>query len=154
VFLANVSFGIIALTPCGWLFMAAIVYLEAVLISRYFFGENYTGQGLRISIISNLVSGLAGFLLSLQLNGGWWLVVWFPWVSAHEVYRDQQQLFLLYFAASLVLTLVIELFTNWFQLRRSQPIGKILIGTLLINTLSTLLAATFLYAFSFSGSPD
>jgi hypothetical protein len=41
--------------------MAAIVYLEAVLISRYFFGENYTGQGLRISIISNLVSVISGY---------------------------------------------------------------------------------------------
>lgn len=21
----------------------------------------------------------------MALNGGWWLVVWFPWVSKHEV---------------------------------------------------------------------
>lgn len=83
--LANVSFGIYAFTPVGWAFMAVIIALEVFIVSRSLSGDWLHEKTAIAVVIANAISGIVGFGLSLFLNGGWWLVVWMPWVSSNEV---------------------------------------------------------------------
>lgn len=81
----NVSMAILILMPQGWAIITAILLLEVSLF-YFFLKRQYRFVELfwRL-IISNLVSGILGFVLSLILNGGWLGVFWFPWVSSHEI---------------------------------------------------------------------
>ena len=67
----NVSMAILILMPQGWVIITAILLLE---VSFFYFllKRQYKFGGLfwRLTI-SNLVSGVLGFVLSLMLNGGW-----------------------------------------------------------------------------------
>jgi len=81
----NVSFGIYAFLPMGWLFMAGIILGEAFLMSRYLVRKKFDKKIYLSATVSNIISGAVGIISTLALNGGWWLVVWFPWVSSHEV---------------------------------------------------------------------
>ena len=67
----NVSMAILILMPQGWAIITAILLLE---VSFFYFllKRQYKFGGLfwRLTI-SNLVSGVLGFVLSLILNGGW-----------------------------------------------------------------------------------
>ena len=83
--LLNVSFGIFAFLPMGWLFMAFIIVGEAFLMSKYLIQRKFNKRIWGSAAISNIVSGVIGIIITMILNGGWWLVVWFPWVSSHEV---------------------------------------------------------------------
>ena len=78
-------------------------------------------------IISNLISGIIGIVGSMILNGGWWLVVWFPWVSNHEVRGDRafQQLIIFYLIA-FVLTILIEVAINIFRLKSEYSQKRII----------------------------
>ena len=79
--LLNVSFGLYAFLPQGWLFMAFVILAEAILMSLYLTRKIFNGLVYTSAVVSNVVSGLFGIIVSMALNGGWWLVVWFPWVS-------------------------------------------------------------------------
>ena len=74
----NVSFGIYAFLPMGWLFMAFIILGEAFLMSRYLVRKKYDKKIYLSATVSNIVSGALGIITTMELNGGWWLVVWFP----------------------------------------------------------------------------
>ena len=83
--LINVSFGIFAFLPEGWLFMILIMLLESFILSKLLCHKKIDKQ-IYISIFgSNIISGAVGIITTLALNGGWILVVWFPWVSSHEI---------------------------------------------------------------------
>ena len=72
----NVSFGILAFMPQGWLFMLVIVVIEGLLLSRLLTDRWADFEVCLTVFIANFVSGLVGIIASLLLNGGWWLVVW------------------------------------------------------------------------------
>ena len=142
--LLNVSFGIYAFLPMGWLFMAFIIVGEAFLMSKYLIQQKFNNRIWCSAAISNIVSGIVGIITTMILNGGWWLVVWFPWVSSHEVniQNSNQLLFLIvYYFAAMILSVLIELLVNHLILRKKYPFTKTLNATLIANAFSYFVGA-------------
>ena len=71
--LLNVSFGLYAFLPQGWLFMAFVILAEAILMSLYLTRKIFNGLVYTSAVVSNVVSGLFGIIVSMVLNGGLWL---------------------------------------------------------------------------------
>lgn len=87
------------------------------------------------------------------INGGWMLVVWFPWVSSHEIDLSASNAlmgFIVFYLVAFVLSVLIEILINYIILGRIYPFGKILKATLLANIASYLLGSIVLYSYSFS----
>lgn len=146
----NVSFGIYAFLPQGWIFMIVIILIECLALSKLL-SNKWKNKKIYISVIfSNFISGLLGIIGSMILNGGWWLVVWFPWVSEHEVNGSEafKWLAILYLIA-FVLTIIIEGIINVQILKRNYKMRKIVTNTLLINGLSYLIGSLAMYTYSF-----
>ena len=83
----------------------------------------------------------------LPLNGGWWLVVWIPWVSSNEVdiHSKQEALTLvIYYIAALILSILIELLVNHLMLRKEYPFKKTFRATLIANAFSYILGAVLI----------
>jgi hypothetical protein len=142
--LLNVSFGIFAFLPMGWLFMAFVIVGEAFLMSKYLIQQKFNNRIWCSAAISNIVSGVVGIITSMILNGGWWLVVWFPWVSSHEVnIKNSNQLLglIVYYFAAMVLSVLIELLVNHLILRKEFPFKKTLNATLIANAFSYFVGA-------------
>ena len=140
--LINVSFGIFAFLPEGWLFMILIMLLESFILSKLLCHKKIDKQ-IYISIFgSNIISGAVGIITTLALNGGWILVVWFPWVSSHEINISEPG------------TLILESFTNWLFLKRKYKTRQILINTLIANIISYLIGTFILYSYSFGLLPS
>ena len=74
--LLNVSFGILIFMPQGWLFMILIMLLESFISSELLCKRKFDGRITATVFFANFVSGLFGIIITLILNGGWWLVVW------------------------------------------------------------------------------
>ena len=147
MFPLNVSFGIYAFLPMGWLFMAFVILGEGFLMSRYLIKKKFNKRIYLTAALSNIVSGAVGIITTLALNGGWWLVVWFPWVSKHEVdVRDPQSLrtLVLFYAAALILSVLIELLVNHLMLQKRYPFKKTLHATLIANAFSYVLGAVLI----------
>lgn len=146
--LVNVSFGILAMLPQGWLFMLLIILIESLILSKVLQFRWVSWPIYLRVLVSNAVSGLVGFFASLKLNGGWWLVIWFPWVSDNEVRDgDLTQLWLVYSIAFL-LTLLIEIPINkWFL--KKYPTRQTIKATLVANVASYVLGTLILYSYSF-----
>ncbi len=143
----NVSFGIYAFLPMGWLFMAFIILSEAFLMSRYLVRKKFDKKIYLSATVSNIVSGALGIMTTMALNGGWWLVVWFPWVSSHEVdiHSRQETLALaLYYLVALILSVLIELLANHLLLRKQYSFKKTLQATLIANAFSYILGAVLI----------
>lgn len=143
----NVSFGIYAFLPMGWLFMAFVMLGEGFLMSWHLIRKKFDKKLYLTAALSNIVSGAVGIITSLALNGGWWLVVWFPWVSKHEVdIRDPQSLLVLvlFYIAALILSVLIELLVNHLMLRKRYPFKKTLHATLIANAFSYILGAVLI----------
>jgi hypothetical protein len=106
----------------------------------------------QVSAATNVLSGIIGILTSLKLNGGWWLVVWFPWVSNNEVdvtnNESMKWLYILY-ASAFAFTLIIEILTNWLFLRKFYKIKELIISTIIVNILSYIVGTFVLYSYSF-----
>lgn len=145
----NVSFGIFALLPQGWIFMTIIILLECFILSYLTTKLRYDKLIYSTIFISNFLSGLVGFGISILLNGGWWLVVWFPWVSNHEVGENDFNELMIYYGCAFVLTLFIEGLINYLFLRKTYSSSKILYYTLLINIISYTFGSIALYSYSF-----
>ena len=143
----NVSFGIFAFLPVGWLFMAFVILGEVFLMSWYLTGKKFEKKTYQTAALSNIVSGAVGIITTLELNGGWWLVVWFPWVSKHEVdIHDSQDLraLVLFYVAALILSVLIELLINHLMLQKRYPFRKTLRATLIANAFSYVLGAVLI----------
>ena len=151
--LLNVSFGIFALSPVGWLFMAVVIVLEIFLMARMLLKANWNHPiGIAV-LLSNVASGAVGIAASLALNGGWWLVMGVPWVSRHEVNLSNPAAvwgFVLYYIVALLLSILIEAVVNYFMLRKQHQPKRIVRSTVFVNLASYLLGSIVLYAFSFS----
>jgi hypothetical protein len=140
----DVSFGIFAFLPVGWLFMALVIFGEAFLMCNYLIQKKFNKRIYISAAVSNLVSGAVGIFISMALNGGWWLVVWFPWVSSHEVdVHDPKQLWFLviYYFIALILSIFIEVLVNNLFLRKQYHSKKILNASLIANAFSYALGA-------------
>ena len=143
----NVSFGIYAFLPMGWLFMAFVMLGEGFLMSWHLIRKKFNKRIYLTAALSNIISGAVGIITTLELNGGWWLVVWFPWVSKHEVdIRDPQSLrtLVLFYAAALILSVLIELLVNHLMLQKRYPFRKTLRATLIANAFSYVLGAVLI----------
>ena len=150
--LLNVSFGIFAFLPQGWVFMILIILLEAWLMSRRLCKKRFDQRITGTAFLSNFVSGLTGIITTMILNGGWILVVWFPWVSTHEIdisSPDSLLGFGVIYLIAFVLSVLIETLINWLMLRKRYSTRQIIISTLLANVASYLLGSIILYSLSF-----
>ena len=143
----NVSFGIYAFLPMGWLFMAFIILGEAFLMSRCLVGKGFDKRIYLSATVANVVSGAVGIAASLALNGGWWLVVWFPWVSSHEVdvhYPQAVFALVVYYLVALILSVLIEILLNHLMLWKRFPFGKTFRATMIANAASYALGAVLI----------
>jgi len=119
--LLDVSFGIFAFMPQGWLFMAFVIFCECYIISELLVKKWKNGKIYYAVAGTNIISGVIGFIASMKLNGGWYLVVWFPWVSSNEInIHNKQELnaMILYYIACFVVSLIVETITNMLFLKR------------------------------------
>ena len=143
----NVSFGIYAFLPMGWLFMAFVILGEGFLMSWYLIRKKFDKMIYLTATVSNIVSGAVGIITTLSLNGGWWLVVWFPWVSHNEVdIHNPQELWgiIIYYVVALILSVLIELLVNHLMLRKRFPFKKTLHATLIAKAFSYIFGAVLI----------
>ena len=147
----NVSFGIFAFLPQGWLFMALIILLEAFIMSKLLEKKAFTKRISGTALLSNFVSGVAGIVTTIILNGGWILVVWFPWVSSHEINLTTPGalgMFSILYLVAFVLSVLIELIINLLMLKRNYKALSVLKATLIANAASYLFGSIVLYLMS------
>lgn len=100
-----------------------------------------------LALFSNIVSGVIGIITTMILNGGWWLVVWFPWVSSHEVnVHNSNHLWglIIYYLVAMILSVLIELLVNHLILRKEYPFKKTLNATLIANAFSYFVGAVLI----------
>ena len=154
--LNSIYFGKYAFMPIGWLFMAYVVLIEIVMMSRFLSrSKNRSFFNSRVAIatfISNLVSAIIGVCTSIAINGGRLLTVWFPWVSSREVdVTKEEQLFsfVLYIAVAFVATVIIEMIVNYLFLNSRYKFRQVMRATIIANMMSYLLACFALYYYSF-----
>ena len=147
----NVSFGILAFMPQGWIFMLLIILIECVALS-FLLKKKWRNRLIYKTVVFfYIISGFVGGLISMLLNGGWWLVIWLPWVSDNEVNIETGlRGLIIYYLAAFVLTIIIETLFNIFMFRKSYPKKRIIVSTLIINVLTYLLGSIVMYTYSFN----
>jgi sterol desaturase/sphingolipid hydroxylase (fatty acid hydroxylase superfamily) len=146
----NVSFGIYAFLPQGWILMIAIILIECLGLSYFLTKKIKNKKIYNTVIISNIISGIVGIIGSMILNGGWWLVVWLPWVSSNEVSsKNGFKTFVIFYLIAFLLTIIIEGIVNYLMLKKEYPSFQILKMTLLVNSISYLLGSLAMYTYSF-----
>ena len=148
----DVSFGIFAFLPQGWVFMGFVIIIECLILSKFLASKWYNQKIYIVAIISNIISGLFGIITTLKMNGGWLLVVWFPWVSSHEIdihkYHNLRFL-IIFYAIAFFVTLILESIVNILMLRKSYSVNKIIRATILANIISYTVGTVVLYTYSF-----
>ncbi len=147
--LYNVSFGILILLPPGWLIILLTLFIESLIISKLLKKQYYDKRIYLVVIASNLISGAIGFIGSLFLNGGWWLVTWFPWVSNNEVRSPHLQEFVIYFAVAILLTFITEIIINILFLKKLYSIKSITKASILANIVTNFTIVSLMYTYSF-----
>ncbi|MEQ8925980.1 MAG: hypothetical protein RLO81_09230 [Fulvivirga sp.] len=148
--LLNVSFGIYAFLPQGWVFMIAIILIECLGISYFLTYKWFNKKIYKTTMLSNLISGIIGIIGSMILNGGWWLVVWFPWVSNNEVSgAEGLNLLVMFYAIAFLLTLLIEGLVNYLLLKRYYKKSQVLKTTFIVNIISYTIGSLAMYSYSF-----
>ena len=127
--------------------MIFVVLCEAVVLSKCLTHKRYDKKIYLTELLSNMVSGIAGIVTTLHLNGGWWLVMWFPWVTSHEVnVREHKELFwlIIYYVVAFILSLLIEWGINHLCLRKRYESQAIFRGTLRANIVTYAIGAILL----------
>lgn len=154
--LLNVSFGVFAFLPQGWLFMTFVILIECLLFSKLLNHKWFDKRIYGVILFSNVISGAIGIIISLILNGGWWLVVWFPWVGNEEVFdfiansSEALKWLAIYYFCAFILTVVLEAITNWLLLKKRYKTKALLKTTLLVNITSYIIGSIVLYSYSFN----
>lgn len=147
---ANVSFGIYAFMPLGWAFMVTIIAIETVILSFVLDRAWWNGEIAKVVFLANSLSGIVGFGISFLLNGGWWLVIWMPWVSGHEVDLYYHLLPIsIYYIVAFGLSVIIEGATELFFLRHSFQKKNIWRACRLSNVISYFIGGLAMYSWSF-----
>jgi len=147
--LYNVSFGILLLLPPGWIIILLTLFIESLIISKFLNKRYYNKRIYIVIIVSNLISGAIGFAGSLLLNGGWWVVAWFPWVSNNEVRSSQLLEFVIYFVIAILLTFIIEILVNVLCLKKYYAIKTITKASIIANMVTNFTIVVLMYTYSF-----
>lgn len=130
--------------------MIAIILIECIGLSYLLTKKWHNGKAYKTAFFSNLISGIFGIVASMILNGGWWLVVWFPWVSDNEVSGTEGFKWLaIFYAIAFVLTLLIEGLMNYLILKKDYKKSQILRTTLIVNIISYAIGSLAMYSYSF-----
>lgn len=148
----DVSFGIFAFMPQGWLFMAFVIIVECLALTRWLLPVWYNKRVYGVTVLTNIISGLTGIVISVALNGGWFLVVWFPWVSKNEIdlkSKGALPALMIFYLLCFILTLIIEIITNILFLKSTYTKRKIFQATLVANVISYAIGTLVLYSYSF-----
>lgn len=148
----DVSFGIFAFLPQGWIFMAFVIFFECFLISTMLTKKWINKRVYWVVAGSNIISGLTGIITSMILNGGWYLVVWFPWVSSHEVNihnKEALKALIVFYLIAFFISILIEAIINVFFLKKHYSIKKIIWTTVIANIVTYLIGTLILYSYSF-----
>ncbi len=146
---ANVSWGIYALMPQGWVFMLAIILIEAVVLSRGLTGSWWSRKVAIGATVANTISGAAGLFLSLKISS-LPIVLWMPWVSSDEVNLEKEfALLSVCYCAAFLLSVLIEGVVLALMLKSVSSRRKIWLWCLLANVTSYLLGSIALYSWSF-----
>lgn len=151
--LLDVSFGIFAFLPQGWLFMAFVILIECLIMTKILKKNWFDKRIYGIATLTNVISGIVGVVISMILNGGWYLVVWFPWVSSNEINlsnRESLKALIFFYALAFILSIIIESLINWLFLRKRFKTKQILTTTLIANIASYAIGTIVLYSYSFS----
>lgn len=151
--LLNVSFGLAAFFPPGWVFIAFVMVIECWLAARYLTKQNKFNRRISATVItSNIFSGFIGVIASLLATGGWWLVLYIPWVSRHEVSVHNPWAWValtVYYLLAFILSVLIEGAVNTAVLKDEYPKKEIRKCTLYINAVSYACGSLVLYLISF-----
>jgi hypothetical protein len=134
--LCNVSFGILAFSPTGWGLMLLVILLEGFLLA-WLLPTAKRRTYFITSFVANAASGAVGFVVSIALTGGWWLVIWVPWVTAYDASREQWPNLGLYMLVAYVGSIVIESLVAKVFLRKVK-LSRVFATQALINLVSSL----------------
>ena len=148
----NVSFGIFAFLPQGWIFMVFIILIECLILTKAFKQAWFSKKTYGLTALTNVISGIVGIVISMILNGGWLMVVWFPWVGSNEIdLLDKENIYglIVFYLLAFILTIIIETFTNWMFFRKLYTAKLILISTFIANIVSYAIGTIVLYSYSF-----
>jgi hypothetical protein len=150
--LLNVSFGIFAFMPQGWLFMAFVIFCECFIVSKLLIKKWKNGKIYLAVGGTNIISGLLGIIVSMLLNGGWYLVVWFPWVSSNEInlsLTSEQIGLIIFYIICFIISLVVETNTNILFLKKRYEKKEIIKATVIANIVTYIVGSALLYSYSF-----
>lgn len=151
--LSNVSFGIYAFLPQGWIFILFVIIIECLFLSKYLTNKWLNEKIYKTAFLTNIISGILGIVSTLMLNGGWLLVVWFPWVSSHEINLNTKgslQKLIIFYMVAFLATLVIEILINVLMLKKQFNYSKIIKSSIIANVISYFIGSFILYSYSFS----
>jgi hypothetical protein len=143
--LSNVSFGIFAFHPLGWGLMLAVIAMEAVALRTFLRGESQKRNHFLVSLVANAASGAAGFVISMGITGGWWLVIWVPWVTANEASHDQWPELAAFMGVAYVLSVLIESAVVKAMLPQA-PATRLLAVQILSNLFSSIFLLSVFWA--------
>lgn len=138
--LCNVSFGILVFDPLGWGLMLLVVAMEALLLSRRLPPASLKSC-FHLSLLTNAASGLVGFIVSMLVTGGWWLVVWVPWVTAREASREQWPDLAAFMGVAYAGSVIIESGMTLWRVR-GVKLSRILGAQALLNLISSIVLLT------------
>lgn len=69
----NVSFGLFAFLPEGWLFMAFVITMEAFIMSFFLSRKKFEKRISIAATTSNIISGIIGIMDYYSMEDGGWL---------------------------------------------------------------------------------
>ena len=133
--------------------MFFVILIECISLSKFLEKKWKDTKIYKVATLSNLISGIIGIVISMMLNGGWWLVVWFPWVGDGEVdirNRESLEWIIIFYVCAFVLSIIIETLINWLLLRKKYSTKKIFVSTFWVNVISYLIGSVVLYSYSFN----
>jgi hypothetical protein len=86
------------------------------------------------------------------LSGGWYLVVWFPWVSNNEINihnRGSLKALIVFYLVAFVVSVIVETIFNLMFLKRHYSVKNIVKTTVIANIATYLIGTLILYSYSF-----
>jgi hypothetical protein len=150
--LYTASFGKYASHPLGWSVFLLVIIAEGIIMSQFLENKKFEARIMLPCCVSNIVSAVAGALLSKVVNNGWMLVVWFPWVSSVDIDLNNSESFITFvttLVGAFIFTVIIEVILNWMMMK-SRGFKRVMSATVLANVISYVVACFFLYAYSFN----
>lgn len=147
--LLNATFGFLIAEPLGWLIMLSVTAIECLVMSKIL-DKSWNSFDIYFkTIFANFTSGIVGFILSIGISKGWWLVVWFPWVSSNEVDENLLHYFIIYYLAALLLTIIVETLVFLIAYRKRYSIISIIFASTVVNLFSYFTFSGIIYLYSF-----